>query len=97
MDLISKLPEAIHHYTLYFVNSKDVALTSVLSKTWRNISSTCPNVTLIQKYHGENDFPDLMKLSLQKFLKQKLGVRRLMLYITTYDPELSHLIDHWIR
>ncbi|GER28395.1 F-box family protein [Striga asiatica] len=43
-DRISQLPEPILHHILSFLSQKEALQTSVLSKSWRDLGSTRPNI-----------------------------------------------------
>ncbi|EYU30252.1 hypothetical protein MIMGU_mgv1a018436mg [Erythranthe guttata] len=46
MDMISELPKDILQRILYFLSQKEAVRTSVLSKSWRSIWRTRPNLDL---------------------------------------------------
>ncbi|EYU30194.1 hypothetical protein MIMGU_mgv1a025049mg, partial [Erythranthe guttata] len=81
MDRISELPKHILQRVLYFLSQKDAVRTSVLSKSWRNIWCTRPNLDL-RRYCDQ-------RLSLEEF--------HLCIWLKkNWYQELVSLLEKWI-
>ncbi|GFQ03635.1 putative F-box/FBD/LRR-repeat protein at5g56810 [Phtheirospermum japonicum] len=87
-----ELPKRIIHRIQSFLNGKEAAQTTVLSKSWHTAWLTRPNVVL-----DENDFlrfgyqidgfPDLAKKTLQRYEDTKLKIDSLRLCLCRHSAE----------
>ncbi|KAL7149582.1 hypothetical protein ABFS83_05G050900 [Erythranthe nasuta] len=105
MDRISELPEDILHRILYFLSQEDAVRTSVLSKSWRYIWRTRPNLDFSDNtkyYKGgkkKQEFLSVVNTTLQGYCDQRLCVDEFRLRISSgdySDHEFVSLLDKWI-
>ncbi|KAL7110867.1 hypothetical protein ACP275_05G052800 [Erythranthe tilingii] len=101
MDMISELPKHILQRILYFLSQKDAVRTSVLSKSWRNIWCTRPNLDLRGPYLSRNikEFLTLVENTLQRYCDQRLSLEEFHLSIwlkKIWYHELVSLLEKWI-
>ncbi|EYU44093.1 hypothetical protein MIMGU_mgv1a025180mg [Erythranthe guttata] len=101
MDRISKLPEEILQRILYFLSQKQAVRTSVLSKSWRNIWCTRPNLDFSDDTFKGNKqyFLSVVNNTLQRYRDQRLCVKKFHLRISlgdnTYKESVSFL-EKWV-
>ncbi|EYU35742.1 hypothetical protein MIMGU_mgv1a023364mg, partial [Erythranthe guttata] len=81
MCRISMLPEHILQRILYFLSQTEVVRISVLSKSWRNIWCTRPNLDFsINAFDGnKQDFIFTVDSTLHRYLDQRLCVEEFRL------------------
>ncbi|EYU30165.1 hypothetical protein MIMGU_mgv1a024933mg, partial [Erythranthe guttata] len=96
MDRIPELPEDILHRILYFLFQEDVVRTSALSKSWRYIWRTRPNLDFSDntKY-----YKGVVNNTLQGYCDLRLCLDEFRLRISSgdySDSELVSLLDKWI-
>ncbi|EYU31507.1 hypothetical protein MIMGU_mgv1a020990mg [Erythranthe guttata] len=102
MDILSELPKEILHKILYFMSQKEAVRTSVLSKSWRNIWCTRPNLDFSDATFKGNkqDFLSLVTRCLQRYYDQRLCVDEFHLRLTLVDyldyESLVSLLEKWI-
>ncbi|KAL7110849.1 hypothetical protein ACP275_05G051700 [Erythranthe tilingii] len=101
MDRISDLPKDILQRILYFLSQEDAVRTSVLSKSWRNIWCTRPNLDFSIYAFKENkqEFLTAVDNTLQLYCDQSLCVEEFRLSILLdhdfYEESIS-LLEKWI-
>ncbi|EYU31288.1 hypothetical protein MIMGU_mgv1a020404mg [Erythranthe guttata] len=99
---ISILPEHILQKILYFLSQKEAVRTSVLSKSWRSIWCTRPNLDFsIQAFEGnKQDFITTVDNTLQRYLDQRLCIEEFSLRVSIGgddDEESMPALEQWIR
>ncbi|EYU34195.1 hypothetical protein MIMGU_mgv1a024133mg [Erythranthe guttata] len=101
MDRISELPQEISQRILYFLSQEDAVRTSVLSKLWRNIWCTRPNLDFSDNnFKGKkHEFISLVNNTLQRYRDQKLCIEEFGLYVSLDDSDRKSilLLEKWIR
>ncbi|EYU32858.1 hypothetical protein MIMGU_mgv1a022752mg, partial [Erythranthe guttata] len=101
MCRISMLPEHIMQRILYFLSQKEAVRTSVLSKSWRSIWCTRPNLDFsIQAFEGnKQDFITTVDNTLQRYLDQRLCIEEFSLRVSIGgddDEESMPTLEQWI-
>ncbi|KAL7111243.1 hypothetical protein ACP275_05G076100 [Erythranthe tilingii] len=100
MDRISKLPEEILQRILYFLSQKQAVRTSVLSKSWRNIWCTRPNLDFSDdSFKGNKQyFLSVVSNTLQRYCDQRLCVKKFHLRLSLGDPykESVSFLEKWV-
>ncbi|KAG7561373.1 Leucine-rich repeat 2 [Arabidopsis thaliana x Arabidopsis arenosa] len=102
MDWISSLPDDIIYHILSFHSTKEAALTSVLSKRWRNLFAFLPNLRFEEKDFDYRDSDFGIPWSFIDFLERVLAVsgnsplKKFSLKYRQNDVD-SSLINPWIR
>ncbi|CAA0833923.1 Unknown protein [Striga hermonthica] len=98
-DRISQLPIPILHRILCSLSQKEAVRTCVLSKQWRHIGSTRPNLDLSEEWFDDTQekFVSVVDRTLQGYRDQSLSVHKLCLNLSRPDsrPVVS-LLDKWI-
>ncbi|EYU35739.1 hypothetical protein MIMGU_mgv1a018808mg, partial [Erythranthe guttata] len=99
---ISILPEHILQRILYFLSQTEVVRTSVLSKSWRSVWCTRPNLDFsIHAFKGnKQDFITTVDSTLQRYLDQRLCVEEFSLRVSIGsddDEESMPALEKWIR
>ncbi|KAG7566524.1 F-box-like domain superfamily [Arabidopsis suecica] len=102
MDWISSLPDDIIYHILSFHSTKEAALTSVLSKRWRNLFALLPNLRFEEKDFDYRDSDFGIPWSFIDFLERVLAVSGnspLKKFSLNYRQNVvdSALINPWIR
>lgn len=102
MDWISSLPDDIIYHILSFHSTKEAALTSVLSKRWRNLFALLPNLRFEEKDFDYRDSDFGIPWSFIDFLERVLAVSGnspLKKFSLKYRQNVvdSALINPWIR
>ncbi|AEE83351.2 unnamed protein product [Arabidopsis thaliana] len=104
MDHVSSLPDEVLYHILSFLTTKEAALTSILSKRWRNLFTFVPNLDIddsvfLHPQEGKEDRYEIQK-SFMKFVDRVLAlqgnspIKKLSLKLRTgFD---SHRVDGWI-
>ncbi|CAA0836977.1 Putative F-box/LRR-repeat protein [Striga hermonthica] len=89
-DRISQLPIHILHHIVCFISQKEAVRTCLLSKKWRHIGLTRPNLEFFE------DSFDLSR-TLQGYLDQNLSIHKLRLDLSTpVSPPVISLLNKWI-
>ncbi|KAK6138613.1 hypothetical protein DH2020_027638 [Rehmannia glutinosa] len=99
MDRISNLPQPILHHILSFLSQREAIQTCVLSKSWRYLGSTRPNVEFIQYYFNgiEQKFMSIVNKTLQRYHDQKLCMQEFRVeMLSVGDSESISLLEKWI-
>ncbi|KAL3640859.1 hypothetical protein CASFOL_015827 [Castilleja foliolosa] len=95
-----QLPEPIIQHIQSFLDEKEAAQTTVLSKSWYSAWLTRPNLELIDYYFEttyrhdyegfNNGFSEFAKKTIQRYEESNLTIKRLRLYIKT---GISSMVD----
>ncbi|KAL7110850.1 hypothetical protein ACP275_05G051800 [Erythranthe tilingii] len=98
---ISDLPKDILHRIRNFLSQEDAVRTSVLSKSWRYVWCTRPNLNFSDNnFKGnKNNFLSVVDKTLQLYCDQKLCLEEFHLSISlTYHWDLTYVsfLDKWI-
>ncbi|EYU30210.1 hypothetical protein MIMGU_mgv1a021323mg, partial [Erythranthe guttata] len=104
MDRISDLPKDILQRILYFLSQEDAVRTSVLSKSWRDIWCTRPNLDFSSdNFKGQRKkFISIMDETLQRYYDRRLSVEEFHLSISLgdlfydFDHESAPFLEKWI-
>ncbi|KAL8053087.1 hypothetical protein ABFX02_05G048900 [Erythranthe guttata] len=102
MDRISELPKEILQRIIYFLSQKDAVRTSVLSKSWRCVWCTRPNLDFAHdSFKGEKtEFLSVVDKTLQHYRNQRLCLEEFRLCISLpgndSDQESVSFLDKWI-
>ncbi|EYU26185.1 hypothetical protein MIMGU_mgv1a026227mg [Erythranthe guttata] len=103
IDRISDLPKDILHRILYFLSQEDAVRTSVLSKSWRYIWCTRPNLDFsdIEFNGNKQDFLSTVDKTLQQYYDQGLSLEKFRLYLSLLGKDYSYhesvlLLHKWI-
>ncbi|EOA18249.1 hypothetical protein CARUB_v10006741mg, partial [Capsella rubella] len=94
MDLISDLPEEILCHILSFLTTKEVALTSVLSKRWRGLIALVPNLDIVH-YDFRKSFMDFVDRVLA--LQGNSPIKRFYLGLGGTGCIDLDRVDSWIQ
>ncbi|GER44204.1 F-box/RNI-like superfamily protein [Striga asiatica] len=98
-DRISELPIPIRHHILCFLSQKEAVRTCLLSKQWRHVGSTRPNLEFSEKWfdNTQEKFVSVINRTLQGYRDQNLSIHKLHLDLSRPDsrPVVS-LLDKWI-
>ncbi|EOA30484.1 hypothetical protein CARUB_v10013608mg [Capsella rubella] len=83
MDLLSSLPEDVRGHILSFLTTKEAALTSLLSKKWRNVFALVPNLDL-----DDSEFlhPEEAKWESDSMLQSFMGFVDIVLALQGTSP-----------
>ncbi|KAL3642226.1 hypothetical protein CASFOL_013041 [Castilleja foliolosa] len=99
MDRISELPQPLLHDILCFLSQKEAVQTSVLSKSWRYLGSTRPNLHFHQRLF-DGDEPTLryvLDKTLQRYHDQKLQIKEFCLTMSGFDhTESISFLKKWV-
>ncbi|XP_012845988.1 PREDICTED: F-box/LRR-repeat protein 13-like [Erythranthe guttata] len=98
MDRISELPKHILQRILYFLSQKDAVRTSVLSKSWRNIWCTRPNLDLsdINFKKFKQEFLSTVEKNLQRYCDRRMCLEEFGLRMFLGNHESVSLLEKWI-
>ncbi|XP_010450919.1 PREDICTED: F-box/LRR-repeat protein At5g38396-like [Camelina sativa] len=106
MDLLSNLPDEILCHTLSFLTTKEAALTSVLSKRWRNLIAFVPNLHIDnsvflnpeegkhKRYEIQQSFMDFVDRVLA--LQGNSPIKKASLKCLNMRDSDSNRVDDWI-
>ncbi|GER49034.1 F-box/RNI-like superfamily protein [Striga asiatica] len=95
-DRISQVPIPILHHILCFLSQKEAVRTCLLSKQWRHIGTTRPNLDFSELWFDTQEkFVSVVDRTLQGYCDQNLSILKLDLEISR--PQLAvSLLDKWI-
>ncbi|CAA0833928.1 F-box/LRR-repeat protein 25 [Striga hermonthica] len=98
-DRISELPIPIRHHILCFLSQKEAVRTCLLSRQWRHVGSTRPNLEFFEEWfdNTQEKFVTFVDRTLQGYRDQNLSIHKLHLDLLRPDslPAIS-LLDKWI-
>ncbi|GER44202.1 F-box/RNI-like superfamily protein [Striga asiatica] len=99
-DRISELPIPLLHHILCFLSQKEAVRTCLLSKQWRHIGSSGPNLDFSEEWFDDTQekFVSIVDRTLQGYHDQNLSIHKLHLHLSTSplsQPVIS-LLDKWI-
>ncbi|CAA0833925.1 F-box/RNI-like superfamily protein [Striga hermonthica] len=99
-DRISELPIPLLHDILCFLSQKEAVRTCLLSRQWRHLGSTRPDLDLSEEWFddAQEQFVSTVDRTLQGYHDQNLSVHQLHLHLSTSplsQPVIS-LINKWI-
>ncbi|KAK6153800.1 hypothetical protein DH2020_013439 [Rehmannia glutinosa] len=94
MDRISQLPEAILHHILSFLSQNEATQTCLLSKSWRYVWSTRPNIEFLEEdWLKKNKLRYVWPPIRPKFLEQENKVA----FLSVLDKTLQGYYDQKLR
>ncbi|EYU17875.1 hypothetical protein MIMGU_mgv1a023239mg, partial [Erythranthe guttata] len=100
IDKISELPTDILHKILYYLSHKEAVRTSLLSKAWRYIWCTLPNLDFsdTSAFTNKQHFVSIVNSNLQRYFDQRTCLQELHLSISLNhsDRGLVSLLKRWI-
>ncbi|KAL3642202.1 hypothetical protein CASFOL_013017 [Castilleja foliolosa] len=98
MDRISQLPQPLLHDILCLLSQKEAVQTSVLSKSWRYLGSTRPNLDFQDSFfRGKKEkLPSFVDKTLQRYHDQKLPIQELRLAMSGVNPKSISFLKKWI-
>ncbi|EYU30164.1 hypothetical protein MIMGU_mgv1a021046mg, partial [Erythranthe guttata] len=100
IEMEGKLEEILQRI-LYFLSQKEAVRTSVLSKSWRNIWCTRPNLDFSDDTFKDNkqQFLSVVDTTLQRYCDQRLRIDEfsLRILLRVLDHESVSLLEKWIR
>ncbi|GER49032.1 F-box/RNI-like superfamily protein [Striga asiatica] len=99
-DRISQLPITIRHHILCFLSQKEALRTCVLSKQWRHIGTTRPNLEFSEVWfhNTQEKFISVINRTLQGYCDRNLSIHKLHLHISNPDSrQVISLLDQWMR
>ncbi|XP_043687421.1 F-box/FBD/LRR-repeat protein At5g53840-like [Telopea speciosissima] len=98
-DRITELPEGILHMILAFLEAKDAARTSSLSKRWESVWVSFPVLDFDETFWpSRKKFIDYVKNSLQQ--RSQVYIQKFKLCMKNLKPgkfKISSCIDSWIK
>ncbi|CAA0833947.1 F-box/LRR-repeat protein [Striga hermonthica] len=100
-DRLTQLPIHILHHILCFLSQKEALRTCLLSKQWRHIGSTRPNLEFSERFDNTQEksvtVVTVVNRILQGFCDQNLSVHQLRLEIRRSDLRpVTTLLEKWI-
>ncbi|KAF2323507.1 hypothetical protein GH714_035833 [Hevea brasiliensis] len=104
-DPLSLLPEDLVQHILFFLPPRDVARTSILSKSWRIFWNFLPTQNFTLSYYHDDrredseatsKFIKFVDDSLQKLRGQIAKIKSFCLFISNYQQNLCSCMDDWI-
>ncbi|KAL3642225.1 hypothetical protein CASFOL_013040 [Castilleja foliolosa] len=98
MDRISQLPQPLLHDILCFLSQKEALQTSVLSKSWRYLGSTRPNLDFDERhfYRNKEKLRSVVDKTLQRYHDQKLSLQEFCLTFSGVNPKSISFLEKWI-
>ncbi|KAL3642215.1 hypothetical protein CASFOL_013030 [Castilleja foliolosa] len=98
MDRMSQLPQHLLHEILCFLSQKEAVQTSVLSKSWRYLGSTRPNLDFHDRlFRGDKEtLQSVVDKTLQRYHDQKLPIQEFRLTVSGVDSESIPFLEKWI-
>ncbi|KAK6140659.1 hypothetical protein DH2020_025593 [Rehmannia glutinosa] len=100
MDRISQLPQHILQHVLSFLSQKEAVQTSLLSKSWRYLWCTRPNIEFREsRFTGNKEtFMSVLDKTLQGYHDQMLCIQEFCVEISNIDSvsESISLLEKWI-
>ncbi|KAK6121512.1 hypothetical protein DH2020_044742 [Rehmannia glutinosa] len=98
MDMISQLPEGILYHILSFLSTKNAVQTCVLSKLWRHLVSTRPNIQFsLSCFNGNKEtFMSVLDKTLQRYHDEKICIQVFHVMMWCDDYELISLLEKLI-
>ncbi|KAL7149603.1 hypothetical protein ABFS83_05G052300 [Erythranthe nasuta] len=101
VDKISELPEGILQGIFSLLSQEEAVRTSVLSKSWRNIWCTRPNLDLsdVTFKGNKHQFLSVVNTALELYYDQRMCVDefRLCVSVGHSDHEFVYLLEKWVR
>ncbi|CAA0833944.1 Cellulose synthase A catalytic subunit 3 [Striga hermonthica] len=98
-DRISELPIPLRHHILCFLSQKEAVRTCLLSRQWRHVGSTRPNLDFSAEWFDDSQekFVSIIDRALQGYRDQSLSIHKLRLDLSSPEsrPVVS-LLDKWI-
>ncbi|KAK9285208.1 hypothetical protein L1049_024396 [Liquidambar formosana] len=102
VDRISNLPDHVIHHILFFLPTKDIICTSIVSKRWVHLFATFPIIDLNEEWYLNFDVPSCRERFLDSMRLTLL--RRSMMHLDTlqictvllHDNLLDFLLDRFI-
>ncbi|KAL3640850.1 hypothetical protein CASFOL_015818 [Castilleja foliolosa] len=98
-----QLPKPIIQHVQYFLDGKDAARTTVLSKSWHSAWLTRPNLEFnewdFERYSNREDglrFYEFAKKIIQRYEESNLRIDRLVIHMKTGGPLLKDLTSELI-
>ncbi|CAA0834003.1 F-box/LRR-repeat protein [Striga hermonthica] len=98
-DRISQLSITVLHHILCSLSQKEAVRTCLLSKQWRRIGLTRPNLKFSEKWFNNTrqHVVCIVDRTLQGYFDKNLSIHKLQLYLSSPDPPwVSSLLDKWI-
>ncbi|KAL7110870.1 hypothetical protein ACP275_05G053100 [Erythranthe tilingii] len=100
MDRISELSDDILQRILYLLSQEDAVRTSVLSKSWRDIWCTRPNLDLSDT-NFKQEFLSTVDKTLQRYCDRRICLEKFQLSMSLYyshsDLKSVWFLEKWIR
>ncbi|GER44200.1 F-box/RNI-like superfamily protein [Striga asiatica] len=96
-DRISELPIPIRHHILCLLSQKEAVRTCVLSKQWRHVGSTRPNLEFSEEWfdNTQEKFVSFVDRTLQGYRDHNLSIHKL--HLDFWEPNsVVSLLDKWI-
>ncbi|CAA0833999.1 Unknown protein [Striga hermonthica] len=98
-DRLSQLPIPILHHILCSLSQEAAVRTCILSKQWRHIGSTRPNLDFSEDWLSitPEKFVSVVDRIIQEYRDQNLSIHKLHLEISSPDSRrIISLLDKWI-
>ncbi|GER49029.1 F-box/RNI-like superfamily protein [Striga asiatica] len=97
-DTISQVPIHILHHILCFLSQKEAVRTCLLSKQWRHMGTTRPNLDFFEEWfdNTQENFVSVVDRTLQGYSDQNLSIHKLHLHLSRVSRPVISLLDKWI-